>query len=512
MEYLLKASVVIVLFYSCYKLFLQKETFFEANRWFLLSGLVIAFLIPFMVIPIYVEQSPLLLHNFTTIDTPLDPEPASNGFTMAFWLVSLYLIGALVVVYKFIIGLASLKTLLKNKNFNNEGGYKLVKTSQPIMPFSFFKWIVYNPTHFNENELRHIINHEKAHAQHYHSIDVLLTHLATIVFWFNPFIWLYKKEIQQNLEFSADSKALMVSTCKKSYQFLLLKTVTQQETYAPINNFYNSLIKKRIVMLQKSKSSKLKSWKYTLILPVLALFLMSFNTKKVYLEKAPENTPTATTGYLKTSQTTLSNKNQVFIVTKDFKESDFSALKKQLKAQGITISFKNIKRNSAGEIIAIKIDAAYKTSNVKYQISNQVAITPIQIIFDSHEAQLAIFGTPKTEQNELLVIGKPLNQTVSGDTIYFDKYKSKVWITKDNDTIEINHLKSNSSSTQIEFNTHNDIRKALYIVDGKETDLKKVNSIDPNTIEKIEVLKDKKAVTLYGKKAKEGVVIITTKK
>jgi serine protease Do len=50
----------------------------------------------------------------------------------------------------------------------------------------------------------------------------------------------------------------------------------------------------------------------------------------------------------------------------------------------------------------------------------------------------------------------------------------------------------------------------LYIVDGKE--VKNVNEISPNDIEKIDVLKGASAKALYGKKGEKGVVVITTKK
>ena len=50
----------------------------------------------------------------------------------------------------------------------------------------------------------------------------------------------------------------------------------------------------------------------------------------------------------------------------------------------------------------------------------------------------------------------------------------------------------------------------LYIVDGKE--IKNVNEISPNDIEKIDVLKGASATALYGKKGEKGVVVITTKK
>jgi beta-lactamase regulating signal transducer with metallopeptidase domain len=138
---------------------------------------------------------------------------------------------------------------------------------------------------FTKKELEQIITHEKVHVDQHHSIDILLTQLTCITLWFNPFIWLYNKNLKQNLEFIADKNAQSKVTCKKSYQTTLLKTSMPSHQIVLSNHFYNSLIKKRIVMLHKSKSKKINLIKYAFIIPLLAIFLMSFNTKEVYIKK-----------------------------------------------------------------------------------------------------------------------------------------------------------------------------------------------------------------------------------
>ncbi|TXD81855.1 hypothetical protein ESY86_16655 [Subsaximicrobium wynnwilliamsii] len=80
MDYLLKASAVLIIFYVCYYLFLRRETFFQTNRWFLLAGLVVSICIPFLVIPMYIEYVPLDLTGFanttsTRGTTPITQEP-----------------------------------------------------------------------------------------------------------------------------------------------------------------------------------------------------------------------------------------------------------------------------------------------------------------------------------------------------------------------------------------------------------------------------------------------------
>ena len=100
--------------------------------------------------------------------------------------------------------------------------------------------------------------------------------------WFNPFAWYYRIAIKQNLEFLADTDNTEIKLNKKDYQYILLKQAVGQQNLSIINPFFNSLIKKRIVMINQQKSKKVNAIKSLFILPMLALFLISFNTKEVY--------------------------------------------------------------------------------------------------------------------------------------------------------------------------------------------------------------------------------------
>src|SRR5690606_33341038 len=106
--------------------------------------------------------------------------------------------------------------------------YKFVNVKENIAPFSYFNYIVYNPELYSEVEMQNILEHEKVHCAQNHTIDVLIARLFCIVFWWNPFIWFYKKAIVQNLEFIADSDAFKNISDKKAYQFTLLKITTHE--------------------------------------------------------------------------------------------------------------------------------------------------------------------------------------------------------------------------------------------------------------------------------------------
>src|SRR5690606_31944755 len=135
--------------------------------------------------------------------------------------------------------------------------------------------------HYSEDELLGILEHERVHCKEKHSIDVLLMHLYCVVFWFNPIAWLYKKTAMQNLEFIADRKAIKSFPDHKIYQLTLLRVASDWKPIPISNPFFQSLIKKRIVMLNKSQSNQLNSLKYLFIVPLLAVFMLMFQVRVV---------------------------------------------------------------------------------------------------------------------------------------------------------------------------------------------------------------------------------------
>ncbi len=351
MEYLLKTSTVIAVFYLCYKLFLQRDTFFQSNRWFLLIGLFTAFVLPFVVIPIYIERAPVLMDAYVFSDaTSLNTKP-EQSITFLQLLYTIYILGVVFLSIRFLIQLFSLAKMIFINEREKLGQHTYIKTNSEVSPFSFFNWIVYNPDLFNKNELEQIITHEKVHARQYHSIDILLTQLSCIVLWFNPFVWFYNKDLKQNLEFIADQNAQNKSDCKKSYQYTLLKTSMPTHQLALTNNFYNSLIKKRIVMLHKSKSKKINRLKYVLVIPILVIFLMSFNTKKVYIEK--EKPETNNLLLTKESIDNVIDLNKTSIITKNNTDGELNQIKKRLEKSDISLTLNNLKRNNKNEIVEL---------------------------------------------------------------------------------------------------------------------------------------------------------------
>ncbi len=284
MEYLLKSTFVLSLFYFFYILFLQKDTFFQSIRFYFITGIVASLTIPIIVIKKYVLIDPVIISGANITVGQINTIPESTfSWSQIIWLS--YFAGVLFFTVKFLIQLSSLMWFLYENPKTKKGDFTFVEIQKDITPFSFFNYIAINKNQFQETELTQIIAHEKTHATQYHSIDILLIQLFAIFHWFNPFVWLYTKEIQKNLEFIADGHALGTASDNKDYHHLLLKTISPNYQMTLTTNFYNSLIKKRIDMLQKNRSSKTMQIKFLLVIPMLIAFVFTFNTKVIAQKK-----------------------------------------------------------------------------------------------------------------------------------------------------------------------------------------------------------------------------------
>lgn len=347
--YLLKANSLIVIFYLTYYFLVQKETFFNSNRWFMLLGLFSSVSIPFFFIkktilvntptnPINPIESPLKANSITPIE-------ASQLIDWTSVIVVIYGLISLFLLVKIIIAVISFFKLIKNKKATFSKYFTLVDIDENINPFSFFKYIVFNSSKYSTTELENILNHEKVHSKEKHSIDVLIAKFFCTLFWFNPFIWLYKKAIIENLEYIADKKATQNIEDKKAYQMTLLKVVTDHNYLSITNSFYQSLIKKRIVMLNKNQSKQKNVWKYAIIVPALAAFILLFQVKVIAQEKK----------VVKNENSSPNTQIHEMIWTKDTPDDEMKRDIVSMKNFGIDVSYSNLKRNAKGEIISIAI-------------------------------------------------------------------------------------------------------------------------------------------------------------
>src|SRR6187402_23369 len=346
--YIAKASGLIGMFYIAYYLLLRKETFFTANRWFLLAGMLTSVILPWIVFTtvVWVEPTPT---NIDWSKMPMRPVQEEN-FEINWYLVLAiaYIIGTVLLLTQFALDYYKLNRVLKGETAHQQADHKFIDLKENIAPFSYFNTIVYNSSLYNESEIESILEHEKVHSEQYHTIDVLITRFFCILFWFNPFMWLYKNAILQNLEFIADSEASKNIADKKVYQLTLLKITTHENCVAITNHFYQSLIKKRIVMLNKNQSKKWNFWKFALVLPVLVAFVFLFQMEVIAKEKN-QNT--------KTVEKSALNDAEIYKIDKNTTEAELKE-KAEIISQNhdLKVHFSKTKRNANNELTAIAVE------------------------------------------------------------------------------------------------------------------------------------------------------------
>jgi len=410
--YFLKANGLIILFYLMYVIFLRKETFFTSNRWYLIGGLVLSLILPLITftktiwveptpIPVYYEEVIPVTNN--TIEVPVQETPLDWSLI----LITAYLVISILIIMKITFELASFFNRIRKNQKQKETNFVLIHSDTTENPFSFFHYIVINPNRFSKEEFQHILMHESIHVKQKHYIDVLLSKLFCAFFWANPIVWLYRKAILQNLEFIADSETFQQIENKYEYQKTLLKVVTHQHDLSITNQFYQSLIKKRIVMLHTNQSHKRNAWKYGIILPLLVGFILLFQIETVAQVK--ENSKV--TAY-------AVEVDYSHIVTSKTSDTEIKEIENAFKGDEFTLKISNLKRNKEGEIIEIKLEFSSKknskSKNIKI-VKGDKPIQPIKIFIKEDKNEEKSVGF---EEVSNLVTGKyiSLDESIEADS------------------------------------------------------------------------------------------------
>ena len=184
----------------------------------------------------------------------------------------IYLTGAGIFFLRFVFQLIQIGLLVHKYGISRKEGFNFVITNPHFTPFSFFNIIFLGNDIADQKILEKIITHEKIHIQQKHSVDIILLELLTIIQWFNPFMWFYKNTLKNIHEFLADEGVLTEGINKIDYQELLVNQSIGIQLIGISNNFSQSLIKRRFVMMSKSKTQKVMLLKMVFVLP-FALFL-----------------------------------------------------------------------------------------------------------------------------------------------------------------------------------------------------------------------------------------------
>jgi TonB family protein len=278
MTYFLEVNLALAAFYLFFRLLLHKDTFFKQKRVAFLITYLFTLAFPFVDLMSWLgHQQPIILL-VQTLDTTL-PEivitPETTSFNLFELLVWGYGLVAVFLLLRFSRQLIILARLLMRSDRVNHHGVEVVNLPAGQAPFSFMRWIFVNTDSCSSRDLDEIIGHEQAHINQHHSLDVMLAELICILFWINPFAWLLRRSLRENLEYLADSEVLKAGFNTQSYQYHLLRLSSQESTVQMANHFNVIHLKKRIIMMNKQKTSLMGLTKYALSIPLFAFFLLA---------------------------------------------------------------------------------------------------------------------------------------------------------------------------------------------------------------------------------------------
>ena len=463
--YLLRASVSMALLYGFYKLFLGKNTFHAINRFVLIAIALLTVLLPLCRFNFIPDLSRMTLSDHPSWDfsnIPVSEFSSMSATQQLFpWrelLFVVFVVGFLIALVRYLIGFFQIIGIIRNSHKEKlNDGSTLCLSVKDIAPFSWMNYVVLHGKGVPE-ENRTIIQHEQAHIHLKHSFDMLFIDLFTSFFWFNPFSWLLRREIQSVHEYQADAQVLNEGVEIKQYQLLLIRKCVGEQKFALANNFLQRDLHKRIQMMMKKSSERQMKWRYTAALPLLFLVMVALSVPKLNAsipDKAIEK-----------SHEKAVKEGESIILSEDF------------------VEFSN------GSLELEKVRIVAKDDSIA--VAAKVGAQPLYIVDGKEVASLSEFDPEQIESIEVL------KQHAT------DKFGER----GKEGVIHITTKKVVKKT--IGFNEDD---KPLLILDGEMQDAAfDLNSVSPGEIKSMEVIKGKRATELFGDEGKNGVVVITRKK
>ena len=282
MLFLFKSIMCSLVFWSFYRFMLQQESMFTFNRFYLIGSLLLSFILPVITYEtIIVETLPAFNISDEYVVTESITEKSYWNLDHTLWAV--YLIVAFYFFLKFAIGLWRVLQKVNRGKRQLKEGFSFVLIADKDIPQTFLRNVIVNGEDYANGEIQtEIIQHEIAHAQQLHTVDVILVEVLKILFWFNPAVYLFANSIRANHEYLADASVLKQTNNVSFYQQLLLRKITENSIQ---NQFTSSLTykltKNRFVMMTKQTTTKRMAFKTSGTLIIIAISFFSFTKTSI---------------------------------------------------------------------------------------------------------------------------------------------------------------------------------------------------------------------------------------
>ena len=276
--YTFRVSLSLAAVFAAYKLFMSRETLHALNRFAILAAVAMSCVLPFAKMP----QFSVFSEDLTIPEALIELEGVVvNGDAeqnLSFWYIvtAILITGSVFFFLRLLVSIVSvLFKVMKNKSVNIGNGIKLIIGGSDIAPISWMRYIIISADDY-ANHPDEILAHETAHIRYGHSFDRIFMDLVCAIQWFNPFVWLFRRELCAVHEFQADQKVVDSGFNAKLYQILLVKKAAGRRWNFVANSLNHSNLKNRITMMTRKKSSKKVAIKVLLPMAVSAVFAFTF--------------------------------------------------------------------------------------------------------------------------------------------------------------------------------------------------------------------------------------------
>ena len=288
-NYILESAISLGTLALVYFFFLRKETFFRLNRYFLLLSVIFSALLPILHLQVY-EPTPTMLDEVTVsqyrnlIEVVTIYSTNFSGsierFILSYKFLGIVYVGG-IIVFTFLLlwRIIQVAELVQNNKVEKLGKIKVVRIDRDFSPFSFMNYVFVSKNIKGYEDWDKMLSHEIEHIKQGHSMDVMIIEFLAILQWFNPFFWMLRRALRENHEFSADQAVVSKGVSRAGYKRILINQFVGDQLIIA-SSFNYSLVKNRVKMLSRLKSSRKSKTKFVLGILMAASLIVAFACEK----------------------------------------------------------------------------------------------------------------------------------------------------------------------------------------------------------------------------------------
>lgn len=536
--YSVKISLCLVMFYVFYKLLLSRTTLHTFNRFVILALVAVSMVLPFVHVTVSepVVEGAVSIDQLVMMATVVEQERPEFHFSAINVAVLIYIIGVAVFFIRMLLSYAGIHRIMKRAvTVIDDDAVRIYVVEGDIAPFSWFRNIVISAADYRDNR-RAIITHEKAHVAKMHSADILLCNVLTVVQWFNPAAWLLKAELQDVHEYEADEAVLRSGIDATGYQLLLVRKAVGDRLFAIANNLSKDSLKKRITMMKTKKTNRWESMKALVVLPLAAIAVVAFASPEVaevenevvaesqQLVQAVEQQVTGQAVTAATPAADVAMSVAASAGEAAMPETAPADTARSEKTYDVVETMPEFSGGTGEMMKYLMKSIRYPEEMMKQNVQGRVIVTfVVRKNGEIVDAKVVKSVHPQLDAEALRIIngmpnwtpgmqnGKPVNVKFALPVSF--KLDSKTG--SDATKLDVPADKQVKQITTAQRITNANGSTPLIVVDGKklsESEYKTWDNINPDDIEKMEVLKAEKDIKQYGDEGKYGVIKITMKK